>query len=831
MRMITIFRNRGFLGEGTRGVRGLVVAAGLGLVGGVQAQEEGPARESPRLVRFVEARYPRAAEQEGREARVPLRIRLDAEGQVTEAEVAEPQGHGFDEAAREAVLAMRFSPAMRDGKARPARLVYTYVFRLPVKTVAAVAAPPPPVPVPEPDEAIEVFVQGPSYAQQRRQSAEAVQVVETEKLQREAADLGEALARVEGAGVRRSGGLGTRSRFSLAGLSDEQIRVFVDGVPLDLAGFGPELSNVPVNLVQRMEIYQGVVPIRFGTDALGGAVNLVTDQRVTPGTGGTASYELGSFDTHRLTATARHLHEPSGLHVRANAFLDSTRNDYPINVEVANEQGKLVPARIYRFHDAYRAWGAGVEAGVMDRPWAQRLQLRVFANGSDKDIQNNVFMTQPYGEVTSGELSAGSTLRYEHYFTGGITADALAGYNFRRTRLEDRGTCAYDWYGRCVSPLPQPGEIEERAVDRQVEQHTGFARLNVGWTLASQHRLRLSVSPTHVDRTGEDRELRARGELDPLSAERRLTSLVTGVEYTLTALRERLENVLFFKDYLQYAQAQKLLPSRVFAPIDRSLHGVGVGDGLRLRLLPDLFAKASYEYATRLPRPDELFGDGILIGDNLDLVPERSHNLNLEFTYQGQETRAGAFRANVLGFGRLADQLILLLGQDSFFTFQNVYAARSLGVAGAAGWTSPGQYLSLDGNVTWQDFRNTSDSGGFATFVGQRIPNRPYLQANGTARLQWRGLMSARDELSLTWHARYIHAFFRAWEKAGRVDSKQVIPAQLLHSLSLNYLTRREGLTLGWTVDMQNLTDTPAYDFFGVQRPGRSVFAKLLVEL
>ena len=136
----------------------------------------------------------------------------------------------------------------------------------------------------------------------------------------------------------------------------------------------------------------------------------------------------------------------------------------------------------------------------------------------------------------------------------------------------------------------------------------------------------------------------------------------------------------------------------------------------------------------------------------------------------------------MLGFGRLADQLILLLGQDSFFTFQNVYAARSLGVAGAAGWTSPGQYLSLDGNVTWQDFRNTSDTGGFATFVGQRIPNRPYLQANGTARLQWRGLMRARDELSLTWHARYIHAFFRAWEKAGRADSKQVIPCLLYTS-------------------------------------------------
>ncbi|WP_245919458.1 TonB-dependent siderophore myxochelin receptor MxcH [Melittangium boletus] len=819
---------------GRRGAWGLVVLAWLGMAGGVWAEEAPaapPTRESPRLLNFVEARYPERAKQERLEARVPLRIRLDEEGRVTEAEVVESIGHGFDEAAREAVLEMRFSPAKRDGKAKPSRLVYTYVFRLPEEAPRAAAPPPPPpVPVPGPDDVIEVLVQGPSLARQRRQSAEAVQVVETETIQREAADLGEALARSEGVGVRRSGGLGSRSRFSLAGLTDEQIRFFVDGVPLDLAGFGPELSNVPVNLVQRVELYQGVVPIRFGTDALGGAVHLVTDQQVNPGTGAAASYELGSFDTHRLTATARHLHEPSGLFVRANGFIDSTRNDYPIDVKVANDLGKSVPARIYRFNDAYRAWGAGVEAGFVDKPWAQRLLLRAFVNGSDKEIQNNVFMTQPYGEVTSGEFSAGSILRYEHFFGPGVTADGIVGYNFRRTHFEDLGTCAYDWFGRCVTQLPQPGEIESRAVERGVNQHTGFARLNLGWTLSSGHRLRVSLAPTVIGRTGGDSQLRARGELDPLSADRQLTSLVTGVEYTFNALEERLENVLFLKDYYQRAQTQKLLPSLVFVPLDRTLHGVGVGDSVRFRLLPELYAKASYEYATRLPRPDEIFGDGILIDDNLDLNPERSHNLNVEFSYEGLPTRAGAFRANVLGFGRLADQLILLLGKDSYFTYQNVYAARSLGVAGAAGWTSPGQYLSLDGNITWQDFRNTSREGDFATFLGQRIPNRPYLQANGTARFQLSGVMSARDELSLTWHARYIHAFFRAWEKAGTVDSKQVIDSQLLHSLALSYVTRRENLTFGWTVDVQNLTDTPAYDFFGVQRPGRSVFAKLIVE-
>ncbi|WP_233262208.1 TonB-dependent siderophore myxochelin receptor MxcH [Vitiosangium sp. GDMCC 1.1324] len=681
----------------------------------------------------------------------------------------------------------------------------------------------------EGEEAIEITVEGTSEGQRRRQSAESVQVLDTEHVRREAADLGETLARTEGVGVRRSGGLGSATRFSLAGLTDEQIRFFVDGVPLELAGFGPELSNVPVNLVQGVELYQGVVPIRFGTDALGGAVQLLTDSRVQ-GTGAAVSYQLGSFDTHRLTASARHLDEPSGLLLRAQAFLDDTRNDYPIDVEVADESGRLVPARVHRFHDAYRAWGGGFEAGFLDKPWARRLLLRVFANAYEKELQHNITMDVPYGAVTTGALSAGATLRYGLRLSRESSAELLAGYTFRHTRFDDLGTCAYDWFGRCVRRRPQPGEIESRAVERRVDQGTGFARLHLEWVPSDAQTLRVTLAPTSVTRTGEDLQLRALGQTDPLTPGRGLFSLVTGLEYTLAALQGRLENVVFLKDYLQLASARKLLPEGIFTPVDRDLHGVGVGDGVRVRLGHELYAKASYELATRLPRPDEIFGDGLLVNDNLDLKPEHSHNLNLELAFDGTPGRAGTMSASVVGFGRFADQLIVLIGRENFFTYQNVFMARCLGVAGMGRWTSPGQYLALEGNITWQDFRNTSSEGAFGFFEGQRIPNRPYFHANGSARLQASGLLSSQDELSLTWHVRYVHAFFRSWEGVGQKDTKQVIPSQLLHSLALSYVIRGAAMTLGWTVDVENLTDAPAYDFFGVQRPGRGVFAKLLLE-
>ncbi|QRO00441.1 TonB-dependent siderophore myxochelin receptor MxcH [Archangium violaceum] len=827
-------------------VSGLAQAqAGALQPGGAGAPQESgavpapaPALVPPKLLEFVQALYPAQAERERLEARVPLRLKIDASGTVTEAEVLEPAGHGFDEAAREAALRFRFEPAKRNGIAMPSLILYTYEFRLPQQETpppaeaAEPVVPPsnPPGPEAANEEPIEVTVEGESEAERRRQSAEAVQVIETENIQREAADMGTALARTESVAVRREGGLGSRTRFSLAGLSDEQIRFFVDGIPLELAGFGPNISNVPVNLVQRIDLYQGVVPIRFGADALGGAVQLVTDQEVR-GTSADASYEFGSFDTHRLTAGVRHFQESTGLFARANGFFDYARNDYPMEVLVADELGRPKPTRVYRFHDGYRAAGGGVEAGFMDRPWARRLLLRAFLGTYDKEIQHNPAMTVPYGGVDSGDLSGGATLRFEQLFSQVFSVDAVAGYTWRQTTFLDLDQCAYNWFGRCVRELPQQGEIQPRAVERYVDQHTGFARLNLGWNVSESQTLRFSLAPTFVTRSGEDKRLRARQQVDPLDSERNLFSLVSGLEYELDALDERLENIVFVKDYLQLARAEKLLPSGVFQPLEQNTHEVGVGDGVRFRLSQRLYAKASYEWATRLLRPDELFGDGMLINDNLDLKPETSHNVNLGLTFDTEQMPAGAFRASVNGFGRLANQLIILTGKESFFTYQNVYAARALGVAGSAGWTSPGQYLALDGNVTWQDFRNISSEGDFGSFEGRRIPNRPYLLANGSARFQLAGLVSPQDELSLTWHSRYIHEFFRSWEGAGTRDSKMVISSQLLHSLALSYVTRAAPTTLSWTVDVQNLTDAPSFDFYGVRRPGRSIFAKLTVAL
>ncbi|MEM7156549.1 MAG: TonB-dependent siderophore myxochelin receptor MxcH [Myxococcota bacterium] len=690
-----------------------------------------------------------------------------------------------------------------------------------LRMVAAARAAPP----------IEVTVVGESEAERLRQSAQAVSVVETEEARRRSADLGEVLARTSGVGVRRGGGLGSGTRFSLNGLTGDQIRFFVDGVPLHFAGYPFGIANVPVNLVDRAEIYRGVVPVRFGADALGGAVNLVTDDDVD-GTHGGLSYQMGSFGTHRMTASVRHKHDPSGYFVRAVTFIDSADNDYRVQVEVPNDVGQLSEATVHRFHDGYRAVGGNVETGVVDRSWADRLLVRAFVTDARKDIQHNVVMTVPYGEVEFGRMTTGASARYSNRFAGRFRLGVIGGYAYTATEFQDLAECVYDWFGRCIFDRATPGELVPGGADQILHEHAGYGRVSFEWRIHPQHALRASLSPTYTTREGEDRLLDNPDAVDPLTAQRDLMTWVNGVEYELNLFSDRVENIAFAKHYTQLARSEEPLPGGRLQARDRDTHRGGVGNALRVRIVDSLYAKASYEWATRLPRPNEIFGDGVRIVDNLELRPEVSHNVNGGLTFGLETDKAGDWRADVNGFLREVDDLIVLLGTAEVFSYHNVFEARSTGVEASAGWTSPGDYGSIDGNVTYVDFRNTSTEGPFGDFDGDRIPNRPYLTVNGSAKLAYQGIAAAdaRDQLSLSWNTRYVREFFRGWESVGLVQFKQTVPSQLLHTVGLTYLTRGTTVDLSFTGEIQNVTDQQAFDFFGVQRPGRAFYFKTTLD-
>jgi vitamin B12 transporter len=716
-----------------------------------------------------------------------------------------------------------------DGAIRRTKSHVTWAFAgasLLVVAPAAAEDAPKPAATTEPVPTKEVLVRGDTRAARLRRSALAVEVVELEDHKRRSQDLGEVLVRSSSLTVQREGGLGSSGRYSLNGLSGDRVRFFIDGVPLEYSGYLFGVGNVPVNLLDRVEVYQGVVPIRFGADALGGAVNLVTDDQVRKSKLG-AAYEFGSFNTHRLSFGARHFFAPQKAFVRANGFFDHADNDYPVDVQVFDDEGSLSPAKVRRFHDGYRGLGATLAVGLVDRGWADRLVLQGFVSSYQREIQNSIGMTVPYGEVQAPRSAAGGNLKYAKQFSEAARLDVALGYSFRHAGLRDVSHCRYDWYGRCFLTLPLAGEIASIPIDRSIDEHTGFARAQASFVPTRDHTLRLALTPTLVQRTGRDKEIDP-SEYDPLRAKRSLVSNVLGLEYEINA--GVVSSIVFGKAYQQWARSEERLPTGATNRLSTDQFLFGAGDSLRVSLWKHGYAKASYEYAARLPSANERFGDGGLVAENLRLEPERSHNYNLGFVLDGQPTPFGRLRAQISGVGRRVDRLIVLLNAGSYYQYGNVLSARVLGIDSGAGWSALGDWCGLDGRFSYQDVRNDSDSGPGALFKNDRIPNQPYLQASVSPYVRAHALRTPRDYVELAGSVRYVHSFLRGWESAGSDAIKLKIPSQTVYSLALSYVSVEGASTLSTSFEAQNLTNAQVFDFYGEQRPGRSFHWKMTID-
>lgn len=87
----------------------------------------------PRPYRRLQPPYPETAAQAEAEAVVDVLVDLDANGEVTGAEIARWAGFGLDEATLETVRKLHFFPAMRNGTTIPLRVLLRYNFRKPPK--------------------------------------------------------------------------------------------------------------------------------------------------------------------------------------------------------------------------------------------------------------------------------------------------------------------------------------------------------------------------------------------------------------------------------------------------------------------------------------------------------------------------------------------------------------------------------------------------------------------------------------------------------------------------------------------------------------------------
>lgn len=680
----------------------------------------------------------------------------------------------------------------------------------------------------------EVTVVSTGVSRVKRSAFNAV-AVDTKELQNTTKNLSEALAKAPGMKLRESGGVGSDMQVMMDGFSGKHVKVFIDGIPQEGTGSSFGLNNIPVGFAERIEVYKGVVPVGFGTDAIGGVINIVTNKQRRRWFVD-ASYSYGSFNTHKSNVRFGQTLK-NGFTYEINAFQNYSDNDYYVDAPVLNfETGSFNEkelARVRRFNDTYHNEAIVAKAGFVDQKWADRLMLGFIWSHMYKDIQTGVRQKTVFGEKHRFGHSLIPSVEYSkrNLLLKGLDLMLSANYNRNATTNVDTAHYKYNWLGE-KSPLNTPGEQSRQYSRADNDNWNATATLNYRAGRIHLFTLNHVLSTFRRDNTSL---LAVEAQTDPIAKQTRKN--ITGLSYRLMP-SDRWNLSAFGKYYRQYVagpMAEDDTGSN-YVRTSRTVSSWGYGAAGTYFILDGLQAKLSYERAYRLPTIEEMFGDEDLESGQISLRPESSHNLNLSLSYAKTLGRHSFYLEGGLVYRDTHDYIQRnvqdLSGGKENATYINYGNVLTKGYNLSARY-SLGRWLSLGGNYTQMDVRDNEryQIGSTGTSVENlgyrsRMPNVPYRFADFDANFYWYDLGRRGNLLTLTYDNQWTHSFSYYSEVIGS-SSDYIVPNQFSHNLSLTYSLKNG--RYNFSVECRNLTDADLYDNFSLQKAGRAFYGKIRV--
>jgi iron complex outermembrane receptor protein len=206
---------------------------------------------------------------------------------------------------------------------------------------------------------VEVTAEPISEAEQRAPTA-FISVVDTETRESEFVTAADVLQELVGVQVQRFGGLGAFSTISIRGSSANQVPIYLDGIPLSQSvDQTVNLADLPLDSLERIEVYRGTVPVGFGGGGIGGVVNLVTKPAsATPSTELSAGY--GSFETRKVVAS--HTQQLAGWDVLAHLTYLGSKGDFTYKDNNGTPDNPTDDTTTTRINNAFDAVGMLLKA-------------------------------------------------------------------------------------------------------------------------------------------------------------------------------------------------------------------------------------------------------------------------------------------------------------------------------------------------------------------------------------------------------------------------------------------------------------------------------------
>ncbi|MCD8137232.1 MAG: carboxypeptidase-like regulatory domain-containing protein [Parabacteroides gordonii] len=687
---------------------------------------------------------------------------------------------------------------------------------------------------PQAEELDEVVVVSNGVSRLKRSAFNAI-AVDTKELQNSTKNLSDALGKAPGMKLRESGGVGSDMQLMLDGFSGKHVKVFIDGVPQEGVGSSFALNNIPVNFADRIEVYKGVVPVGFGTDAIGGVVNIVTNKK-RRNWFLDASYSYGSFNTHKSYVNFGQTFN-NGFAYEINAFQNYSDNDYYVDAPVKDfETGSLDTEnkeRVKRFNDTYHNEAVVGKLGLVDKKWADHLMFGFTYSNMYQEIQTGVRQKTVYGQKHRKGHSLMPSLEYNkrNLFDSGVDVALTVNYNKNQTTNVDTSAYEYNWRGE-KHLMNSRGE--------QSYQHTRSDNNNWNGTLTANYRIGKAHMFTfnHVLNTfsRSNTSLLTNEEMtDAINKETRKN--ISGLSYRLMP-SEHWNLSVFGKYYNQFVAGPMATSSTQdeYVRTTRSVNSMGYGAAGTYFVLPGLQAKLSYEKAYRLPTIEEMFGNEDLEMGDLSIKPENSDNINLNISYNrtfGKHTiytEGGVIYRNTRDY--IQRNITDLSGGKEAATYINYGKVLTKGYNISARYGF-GNWLSIGGNFTQMNVRDNQKtaigSGANNIAYKQRMPNLPYRFADSDVTFYWRNLFEKGNTLTVSYDNQYLHEFTYYPSIIGSNKGEYLVPSQFSHNLSLSYTLKNGRYNISF--ECHNFTDEKLYDNFSLQRAGRAFYGKVRVYL
>lgn len=664
-------------------------------------------------------------------------------------------------------------------------------------------------------------VVGHSTVHQLKYAPQIVSLVGERQLQGTASSLNEVLNRVAGVTIRSTGGVGSPSRISVRGLEGKRMGLFVDEAAIGQFSNFVNLDDIPTDMIERVEIYKGIVPYRLGGDALGGAVNVVVKDY--PPRYLDASYEYGSFNTHRFNSVFKRHDAKTGLEWGAGGLYVHSDNDYEMTL---HHQGDI---RVRRNHDAFTKAVAGGSLKAT-KWWFDELKLEAIATLTRQELQG-IELDYQHAFNHARSILGSVTAKRQNFFVKGLDFDLSAAVNVGNYGQVDTAHVVHGWDGTTRrSQSPYGGETMNFPSDSHNSTLNWVSKLNMNYELSENHLVNLNVygsgTALHPENAVMDRALGYRVGYDS-----RLNSITTGLSYDAFFFNRRLQTALTLKNFYINSRGQHLenyfLNQLKPIYIDRVEWGANFA--VAYRPIQEWLFKAAVSSEVRIPSSEELIGNGYTIVPSPELKPERNNSLNLGVLHHKNLERGGMFEAELNVFAsQLTDMIRFTPGMiPSTARYANFGAVNSKGVEGEVkGDFTPWLYAYV--NATWQDLRDVRqfipETKVPNPSYEKRIPNVPYLMANGGLELHGKNWFGGKGQNTrILLDASYIHQYFYDFELSRFQDRK--IPTSLTCDAAIEHSFDNNRWTL--TFKLRNLTNREVVSEFNRPLPGRNFSIKL----